>query len=297
MLRRAAMPLLVQPRALYAAAEAAAAEATAAAWQPAGAAALASARQQQRQQYRRPAAALLARLGQQQQQQQAQRLFGGFVAPRSSAASFSSAGAAQRRWLASSSGSSNSANGSSSGSSNGAVTTTSSSGGGVSGFEPTAAAKEAVERTVVVNTLDMARRFEAAGLARAQAEALTEHITTAVVLDRVRLSEKFVARADLEKVLVEQDARVGSLKAELVQKQEAHLATLHKDLERQQNFLEKMRSETRHEIDKLTASQRLDLNLEKGCASASGRVGGQERRSSSRGAAGRGVGEEQRTAD
>lgn len=133
-----------------------------------------------------------------------------------------------------------------------------------SSAEPTPSAKEAVERTVVVNTLDMARKFEASGLSRAQAEAMTEHITTTVVLDRLRLSEKFVARADLEKVLVEQDARVGSLKAELVQKQEAHLATLHKDLERQQNFLEKMRSETRHEIDKLTASQRLDLNLEKG---------------------------------
>ncbi|GBF99759.1 chloroplast tscA maturation factor, partial [Raphidocelis subcapitata] len=70
--------------------------------------------------------------------------------------------------------------------------------------------------------------------------------------------------ADLEKLVIEQEARVGYFKAELVQKQEAHLATLHKDLERQQNYLDKMKSETRHEIDKLTSSQRLDLNLEKG---------------------------------
>jgi hypothetical protein len=64
--------------------------------------------------------------------------------------------------------------------------------------------------------------------------------------------------------MLEQDARLGGFKAELIQKQDMHLATLQKDLERQQNYLDKMRSEVRHEIDKLTASQRLDLNLEKG---------------------------------
>jgi hypothetical protein len=45
-----------------------------------------------------------------------------------------------------------------------------------------------------------AKKFESAGLSRQQAEALTEHITTQVILDRCRLSEKFVAKADLEKV-------------------------------------------------------------------------------------------------
>lgn len=63
---------------------------------------------------------------------------------------------------------------------------------------------------------------------------------------------------------MEQQSLVQAFKSELIQKQDMHLATLHKDLERQQNYLEKMRSEGRHEIDKLSASQRLDLNLEKG---------------------------------
>jgi hypothetical protein len=130
--------------------------------------------------------------------------------------------------------------------------------------EPTPATKEAVERTVVINTLDLARKFEASGLERAAAEQLTEHITATFVLDRLRLSEKFVARVDLDRLLSEQEARSAGFRAELVQKQEAHLATLHKDLERQQAFLDKMRAETRHEIDKLTSAQRLDLNLEKG---------------------------------
>jgi Protein of unknown function (DUF1640) len=66
--------------------------------------------------------------------------------------------------------------------------------------------------------------------------------------------------------MLEQDARLGGFKAELIQKQDMHLATLQKDLDRQQNYLDRMRSEVRHEIDKLSASQRLDLNLEKGCA-------------------------------
>ncbi|KAI8467222.1 MAG: chloroplast tscA maturation factor [Monoraphidium minutum] len=130
--------------------------------------------------------------------------------------------------------------------------------------EPTGSAKEAVERTLVVNTLDLSKKLESAGLNRGQAEALTGHITTQVILDRLRLSEKFVHKVDLEKLTIEQEAKVGSFKAELVQKQEGHLSMLQKDLERQQNYLDKMRSETRHEIDKLTSSQRLDLNLEKG---------------------------------
>lgn len=64
--------------------------------------------------------------------------------------------------------------------------------------------------------------------------------------------------------MLEQEARLGSFKAELISKQDMHLATLQKDLDRQSNYLDKIRSEVRHEIDKLTASQRLDLNLEKG---------------------------------
>jgi hypothetical protein len=36
------------------------------------------------------------------------------------------------------------------------------------------------------------------------------------------------------------------------------------DIRSQQAFLDKMRTETRHEIDKLTAAQRLDIHLEKG---------------------------------
>eukprot|EP00775_Hariotina_reticulata_P002449 gene2449-2752_t len=128
----------------------------------------------------------------------------------------------------------------------------------------TNSAKEAIERTIVVDTLAQAKKFESLGFSREQAEQLSQYLTEQIVLDRLRLSERFSTKVDLEKAALEQDARINSFKAELIQKQDMHLATLQKDLDRQTNYLDKMRSETRHEIDKLTASQRLDLNLEKG---------------------------------
>ncbi|WIA08882.1 hypothetical protein OEZ86_011462 [Tetradesmus obliquus] len=124
--------------------------------------------------------------------------------------------------------------------------------------------KEAVERTLVVDTLAQTKKFETLGLSRDQAENLAVYLSEQIVLDRMRLSEKFTAKVELEKSMLEQDARIGGFKAELIQKQDMHLATLQKDLDRQQNYLDKIRSEVRHEIDKLSASQRLDLNLEKG---------------------------------
>lgn len=126
------------------------------------------------------------------------------------------------------------------------------------------ATKEAVERAVVVDTLAQAKKLESLGFTRQQAEEMTQYLTEQIILDRLRLSERFSAKVELEKAMLEQEARLGGFKAELIQKQDMHLATLQKDLDRQQNYLDKMRSEVRHEIDKLTASQRLDLNLEKG---------------------------------
>lgn len=108
------------------------------------------------------------------------------------------------------------------------------------------------------------KRFEAMGMTRAQAEAITQHITEVLCNDKERLSDQFVAKTALEKLMVETDARVTNVKVELMKTQDVHLATVYKDLEKQQGFLDRMKSDVRHEIDKLTASQRLDLNLEKG---------------------------------
>lgn len=61
-------------------------------------------------------------------------------------------------------------------------------------------AREAVERTIVVDTLAQSKKLETMGLSREQAEELTQYMTEQIVLDRIRLSEKFSAKVDLEKV-------------------------------------------------------------------------------------------------
>ena len=89
-------------------------------------------------------------------------------------------------------------------------------------------AKQAVEKTLVVDTLKMVRillpevllvsqrglrtaerpaclslqtkTFEGIDLSRQQSERLTEAITGEIILDRMRLSEKFVPKIELEKV-------------------------------------------------------------------------------------------------
>ncbi|KAK6778132.1 hypothetical protein RDI58_024850 [Solanum bulbocastanum] len=45
---------------------------------------------------------------------------------------------------------------------------------------------------------------------------------------------------------------------------EHHFSLLQREIEKLRNDIEKMRSELRYEVDKLTAGQRLDLNLERG---------------------------------
>jgi uncharacterized protein (UPF0261 family) len=143
------------------------------------------------------------------------------------------------------------------------------------------------------------KKFEGIGVGRPEAETLTRAITEHIILDRNRLSEKFVAQSDLEKVreiaavvviaaaggvpglwaccyaqlaaharaaahartrrsrthapprpinkqtMLQQTSHIDSFKAELLQKQDMHLATLHKDLERQQNYLDKMQAQIR----------------------------------------------------
>lgn len=44
------------------------------------------------------------------------------------------------------------------------------------------------------------KKFESLGFTRAQAEDMTQHLTEQIILDRQRLSEKFSAKVELEKV-------------------------------------------------------------------------------------------------
>lgn len=119
-------------------------------------------------------------------------------------------------------------------------------------------------RNLLVDTLDVMKELELIGLSRKQAEQLTKQITDLIVTNKQRMDDQYVGKLSLDKVILEQEAKIVSFKTELSKSQDMFSANVHKDIERQQSYLDKMRAEVRHEIDKLTASQRLDLNLEKG---------------------------------
>jgi ABC-type phosphate transport system auxiliary subunit len=98
----------------------------------------------------------------------------------------------------------------------------------------------------------------------AQAEALTQHLTTILCQNKEKLEEFYASKVALEMSILEQEAKHAGFRSEVLKSQELQVATFTRDTERLQANLEKIRSEIRYEIDKLTASQRLDLNLEKG---------------------------------
>jgi hypothetical protein len=118
--------------------------------------------------------------------------------------------------------------------------------------------------SLFVDTLGMMKRFERLGVTREQAEALTHTLTELMCSQRDRLSEDCASKAALEKSELQSQASIAGFRAEVTKAQELQVATFTRDTERLQANLEKVRSEIRYEIDKLTAAQRLDLNLEKG---------------------------------
>ncbi|KAJ7527025.1 hypothetical protein O6H91_16G032800 [Diphasiastrum complanatum] len=100
------------------------------------------------------------------------------------------------------------------------------------------------KRAFLVDTLALVRRLEAQGLTAKQAEAITAVITEVLNDSLESVSRSFVSQSDLER--------------------ELRFTTLQRETERLRTDIEKMRSELKYEIDKVTAGQRLDLNLERG---------------------------------
>ncbi|XP_022021947.1 coiled-coil domain-containing protein 90B, mitochondrial isoform X2 [Helianthus annuus] len=99
-------------------------------------------------------------------------------------------------------------------------------------------------RVCLVDTLALVRSLEAQGVPSKQAEAITSAITEVLNDSLENVSHTFVSKADMQK--------------------EHHFSMLQRETEKLRTDIEKMRSELRYEIDKVTAGQRLDLNLERG---------------------------------
>ncbi|KAL4572964.1 hypothetical protein LXL04_019753 [Taraxacum kok-saghyz] len=119
-------------------------------------------------------------------------------------------------------------------------------------------------RVFLVDTLALVRRLEAQGVPSKQAEAITSAITEVLNDSLENVADTFVSKADMQKTVMLQEAHLGKFKSEVHSSQEHHFSMLQRETEKLRTDIDKMRSELRYEIDKVTAGQRLDLNLERG---------------------------------
>ncbi|KAH1118659.1 hypothetical protein AAZX31_17G154200 [Glycine max] len=116
----------------------------------------------------------------------------------------------------------------------------------------------------LVDTLALVRRLEGEGVPSKQAEAITAAITEVLNDSLENVSQSLVSNGEMQKIEMMQESNLSKFKAEVQSSQGHHFSLLQHETEKLRNDIEKMRSELRHEIDKVTAGQRLDLNLERG---------------------------------
>lgn len=125
-------------------------------------------------------------------------------------------------------------------------------------------AKTNGKRVFLVDTLALVRKLEAQGVPSNHAEALIS-VLAAVQNDSWENScQHFVSKVEMEKSEMTHQSNFSKFKTEVKSSQDFNLALLQRENEKLRNDIDKMRSELRYEVDKVTAGQRLDLNLEKG---------------------------------
>nr|XP_018622008.1 coiled-coil domain-containing protein 90B, mitochondrial-like isoform X2 [Nicotiana tomentosiformis] len=120
------------------------------------------------------------------------------------------------------------------------------------------------KRAFLVDTLALVKSLEAQGVPSKQAEAITSAITEVLNDSLENIASSFVSLAEMQKSDLVQEANLSKFKSQIQSSQENHFSLLQHETEKLRNDIEKVRSELRYEIDKLTAGQRLDLNLERG---------------------------------
>ncbi|KAE8010577.1 hypothetical protein FH972_006937 [Carpinus fangiana] len=120
------------------------------------------------------------------------------------------------------------------------------------------------KRLFLVDTLALVRKLEGQGVPSKQAEAITAAITEVLNDSLENVSHSFVSKGEMQKIEMIQDSNLSKFQSEVQSSQGHHFSLLQHETEKLRNDIEKMRSELRYEIDKVTAGQRLDLNLERG---------------------------------
>ncbi|XP_034682989.1 protein FMP32, mitochondrial-like [Vitis riparia] len=116
----------------------------------------------------------------------------------------------------------------------------------------------------LVDTLALVRKLEAQGIPSKHAEAITSTITEVLNDSLENVAQSLVSKGEIQKIEMTQESNLSKFKSEVESSQGHHFSLLQHETEKLQSDIEKMRSELRYEIDKVTAGQRLDLNLERG---------------------------------
>ncbi|XP_031484017.1 protein FMP32, mitochondrial-like isoform X1 [Nymphaea colorata] len=120
------------------------------------------------------------------------------------------------------------------------------------------------KRAFLVDTLALVRTLEEQGVPSKQAEAITAVITEVLNDSLENVAQSCVSVGDMQKSEMVQEASLSKFKSEVQRSLENRLSLLQHEIEKVRSEIEKGRSELRYEIDKVTAGQRLDLNLERG---------------------------------
>ncbi|XP_038974737.1 protein FMP32, mitochondrial-like isoform X1 [Phoenix dactylifera] len=120
------------------------------------------------------------------------------------------------------------------------------------------------KRAFLLDTLALFRRLEAQGVLSKHAEAITSTITQVLNDSLDNVAQTFVSKGEMQKSEMTQDSNLSKFKSQVQSSQEHHFSLLQRETEKLKGDIEKMRSELRYEIEKVTAGQRLDLNLERG---------------------------------
>jgi hypothetical protein len=113
---------------------------------------------------------------------------------------------------------------------------------------------------VYVDTLEMVRTFERAGLESRIAEAVAREISGAAR----DATGPLASRAEFEKLQIAITAKVASVESEMKSRQREAESSSRHAVDTVTSEIEKLRSELRFAHDKITTSQKLDLNLERG---------------------------------
>jgi formylmethanofuran dehydrogenase subunit B len=87
-----------------------------------------------------------------------------------------------------------------------------------------------------------------AGLNRNQAEALTRHLTEIILSQTAFNKGLFVSKGELERVMIQIEARQKQFQQEIQVAHEVHYGTMSKEAERLNGQLDRFKADIKHEV-------------------------------------------------